>query len=163
MKHGTKLRRLGRSYTHKKSMLRNMVSSLIEHQRIETTVNRAKELRRIADRMVTHAKEGGPKGYVKAGAVVRGEENMHKLMTEMADRYRERAGGYTRILRTRTRESDSAPMCYIEYIDREGELREARTPKVFAVASSRTAAQMAFEEAVAARHAARQQATPMEE
>eukprot|EP00242_Pyramimonas_sp_CCMP2087_P014964 CAMPEP_0198210560 /NCGR_PEP_ID=MMETSP1445-20131203/20671_1 /TAXON_ID=36898 /ORGANISM="Pyramimonas sp., Strain CCMP2087" /LENGTH=146 /DNA_ID=CAMNT_0043884649 /DNA_START=197 /DNA_END=637 /DNA_ORIENTATION=+ len=146
-------------------MLRNMVSSLIEHQRIETTVPRAKELRRLAEQVVTHAKEGGPRGYVKAAAVVRGEGNVHKLMTEMADRYKERAGGYTRILRTRIRESDNAPMCYIEYIDREGELRDSRPPKVFAVASSRTAASMAFEGAMAERLSAKkkQAATHMEE
>eukprot|EP00238_Polyblepharides_amylifera_P015855 CAMPEP_0196581718 /NCGR_PEP_ID=MMETSP1081-20130531/35184_1 /TAXON_ID=36882 /ORGANISM="Pyramimonas amylifera, Strain CCMP720" /LENGTH=132 /DNA_ID=CAMNT_0041902045 /DNA_START=214 /DNA_END=612 /DNA_ORIENTATION=+ len=108
-----------------------MVSSLIEHERIETTIDRAKELRRLAERMVTHAKAGPEKGWRKAQAVVRGQENMYKLFTTLAERYSTRDGGYTRILRTRVRENDRATMCFIEYIDREGEMRPSRPPRVF--------------------------------
>eukprot|EP00241_Pyramimonas_parkeae_P007988 CAMPEP_0114241662 /NCGR_PEP_ID=MMETSP0058-20121206/9748_1 /TAXON_ID=36894 /ORGANISM="Pyramimonas parkeae, CCMP726" /LENGTH=175 /DNA_ID=CAMNT_0001354195 /DNA_START=52 /DNA_END=579 /DNA_ORIENTATION=- len=151
-KAGYKMRQLGRrTLAHRMSMMRNMVSSLIEHQRIETTVARAKELRIFADRMVTHAKRGD---WTEANRFVRGEWNLMKLFTEMRDRYQERPGGYTRILRTRLREGDRAPMCYIEYVDRDGELRPARPPTLHAPGKS-SASMLAFDEAVRARVAER--------
>ena len=86
----------------------------------------AKELRRVADRVVTFAKKGTLTARRRAAAVVRTDAMVQKLFTEFAERYRERAGGFTRVLQTGQRKSDSAKMAYIEYVDREGELRPAR-------------------------------------
>ncbi|KMZ69933.1 50S ribosomal protein L17 [Zostera marina] len=121
-----KFRKLGRNAAHRMAMLRTMVSQLVQHERIETTVAKAKEIRRLADRMVTFGKEGTLAATKHAGAFVRGDDVIHKLFTEFAYRYRERAGGYTRMLRTRIRQGDAAPMAYIEFVDRKNELREAK-------------------------------------
>ncbi|KAK9816423.1 hypothetical protein WJX72_000059 [[Myrmecia] bisecta] len=107
-------------------MLRTLVSQLLRHERIETTLPRAKELRRVADQVITLGKEGGLHAHQKAAAIVRGEDVMRKLFTTMAERYADRDGGYTRVLRTRQRPNDAAQMAYIEYVDRPGELRPAR-------------------------------------
>lgn len=103
-----------------------MVSQLIKNERIETTVQKAKELRRVADRVVTLGKQGDLAARRQAAAIVDGEHELHKLFTQLAERYRDRAGGYTRIIRTGLRQGDAAQMAFIEYIDREGELRPAR-------------------------------------
>ncbi|CAL9101899.1 unnamed protein product [Musa textilis] len=153
----TKFRKLGRPGAHRVSMLRSfssapspiplfrlvsrtntlipvspcrtMVSQLVKHERIETTVAKAKEVRRLADNMVQLGKEGTLHAARRAAAFVRGDDVLHKLFTEFAYRYKDRVGGYTRLLRTRIRMGDAAPMAYIEFVDRENELREAKTPK----------------------------------
>lgn len=107
-------------------MLRTMVSQLVKHERIETTVAKAKEVRRKADQMVQLGKDGTLDSARRASAFVRGDDAVHKLFTELAYRYKDRAGGYTRLLRTRIRIGDAAPMAYIEFVDRENELREAK-------------------------------------
>lgn len=107
-------------------MLRTMVSQLIKHERIETTVQKAKELRRVADKAITLGKQGDLNAWRAAGAIVNGESEMHKLFGELAKRYAARDGGYTRIIRTSIRQGDAAQLAYIEYVDREGELRPAR-------------------------------------
>lgn len=109
-------------------MLRTMVSQLVKHERIETTVAKAKEIRRLADNMVQLGKEGSLCAARRAAAFVRGDDVLHKLFTELAHRYKDRAGGYTRLLRTRIRVGDAAPMAYIEFIDRENELRQSKPP-----------------------------------
>ncbi|EFN57581.1 hypothetical protein CHLNCDRAFT_17719, partial [Chlorella variabilis] len=119
-------RKLRRTSAHRWSMLRTMVSQLIRHERIETTVQKAKELRRIADQMVTLGKQGDLHARRRAAAVVNGDAELHKLFTQLAERYRDRDGGYTRILRTDVRQGDAAQMAFIEYVDRPGELRPAR-------------------------------------
>ncbi|VFQ87264.1 unnamed protein product [Cuscuta campestris] len=124
----TKFRKLGRPAAHRISMLRTMVSQLVKHERIETTVAKAKELRRLADNMVQLGKEGTLCAARRAGGFVRGDAVLHKLFTELAYRYKDRAGGYTRMLRTRIRVGDAAPMAYIEFIDRENELRQSKPP-----------------------------------
>nr|ACG35970.1 50S ribosomal protein L17 [Zea mays] len=135
-----KFRKLGRNYSQRLCMLRTMVSQLVKHERIETTVAKAKEVRRKADQMVQLGKEGTQHAARRAAAFVRGDDVVHKLFTELAFRYRQcgirrttvvqylidRAGGYTRMLRTRIRVGDAAPMAYIEFVDRENELREAK-------------------------------------
>nr|CAN65254.1 hypothetical protein VITISV_026602 [Vitis vinifera] len=169
----TKFRKLGRPTGHRMSMLRTMVSQLVKHERIETTVaklvvtyarcetsehcrngqgsgphhnlheivngvieefqlnqflslKQAKEIRRLADNMVQLGKEGSLCAARRAAAFVRGDDVIHKLFTELAYRYKDRAGGYTRLLRTRIRVGDAAPMAYIEFIDRENELRQSK-------------------------------------
>ncbi|KAK9101678.1 hypothetical protein Sjap_018932 [Stephania japonica] len=121
-----KFRKLGRPTAHRMSMLRTMVSQLVKHERIETTVAKAKEIRRLADNMVQLGKEGTLHASRQAAAFVRGDDVIHKLFTELAYRYKDRSGGYTRLLRTRIRVGDAAPMAYIEFIDRANELRQAK-------------------------------------
>ncbi|GAY58464.1 hypothetical protein CUMW_187150 [Citrus unshiu] len=119
----TKFRKLNRPTGHRMSMLRTMVSQLVKHERIETT---AKEVRRLADNMVQLGKEGSLCAARRAAAFVRGDDVIHKLFTELAYRYKDRAGGYTRLLRSRIRVGDAAPMAYIEFVDRENELRQSK-------------------------------------
>ncbi|KAM0879295.1 hypothetical protein ACQ4PT_034320 [Festuca glaucescens] len=89
-------------------------------------VAKAKEVRRKADQMVQLGKDGTLDSARRASAFVRGDDVVHKLFTELAYRYKDRAGGYTRLLRTRIRIGDAAPMAYIEFVDRENELQEAK-------------------------------------
>ncbi|KAB2617321.1 50S ribosomal protein L17 [Pyrus ussuriensis x Pyrus communis] len=124
----TKFRKLNRPTGHRMSMLRTMVSQLVKHERIETTVSKAKEIRREADKMVQLGKDGSLCAARRAAAFVRGDDVLHKLFTELAYRYKDRVGGYTRLLRTRIRVGDAAPMAYIEFIDRENELRQSKLP-----------------------------------
>lgn len=126
MKHRHAMRKLGRTGSHRWAMLRTMVSQLVMHERIETTTAKAKELRRVSDNMVQLAKEGTLHARRQAGAVVRGSEPLQKLFYELADRYSGRAGGYTRVLPSRIRTSDAAPMSYIELVDRPDELRPSK-------------------------------------
>ncbi|CAN6863039.1 hypothetical protein F2Q70_00000589 [Brassica cretica] len=124
----TKLRKLGRHTGHRMSMLRTLVSQLVKHERIETTITKAKEVRRLADNMVQLGKEGSLDAARRAAGFVRGDDVIHKIFTEFAYRYKDRTGGYTRMLRTRIRVGDAAPMAYIEFIDRENELRQSNPP-----------------------------------
>ena len=110
-------------------MLRTMVTQLIREQRLRTTVDRAKELRRLADKMVTLGKQGDLSARRRAAAVIRGDEEIHTLFTTLAERYSEREGGYTRVLKTRQRKNDAANMAYVEFVDRPGEFRPARPPQ----------------------------------
>lgn len=126
MKNRIKFRKLSRTTAHRQALFRNMVSSLIEHDRIKTTLPKAKELRRIADRMVTWAKKGTAPYRVKALGYVRSKEGVAKLWNELGPRYAERDGGYVRVLRTGYRTGDRAPMAIIEYVDRPGETRVPR-------------------------------------
>ncbi|KAF9594080.1 hypothetical protein IFM89_027355, partial [Coptis chinensis] len=122
------MRKLNRPTGHRMSMFRTMVSQLVKHERIETTITKAKEVRRLADNMVQLGKEGTLCAARRAAAFVRGDDVIHKLFTELAYRYKDRSGGYTRILRTRIRVGDAAPMAYIEFVDRENELRQSKPP-----------------------------------
>lgn len=97
-------------------MLRNMVTSLIEYERIETTLAKAKQLRRIADRMVTLGKEGTLHARRRALRILRKKSAISKLFTTLAERFRDRAGGYTRIIKLGFRHGDGAPMAIIEFL-----------------------------------------------
>jgi large subunit ribosomal protein L17 len=104
-----------------------MVTSLIHHERIMTTTPKAKELRRVAEKMVTHAKKGNLHHRRLAAAVVRERSAVVKLFDILGPRYSDRPGGYTRIMKLgKPRRGDSADMSMIEFVDREGELRKAR-------------------------------------
>jgi len=98
------------------AMMRNMVTSLIDHERIETTLAKAKQLRMLADRMVTLGKEGTLQARRRSLAIVRKKSSVSKLFTILADRFRDRNGGYTRILKLGFRLGDGAPMAIIEYL-----------------------------------------------
>ena len=133
--------RLGRDYRHRLDMLRNMVTSLLDHERIKTTEKKAKECARLADRMVTQGKKGTLNNRRQAAKYVRSRSMLAKLFTSewarfepgagcelvvtlgcrpavFADRYAERSGGYTRVLKTYPRIGDGAPMAYVEMVDR---------------------------------------------
>eukprot|EP01024_Parvocaulis_polyphysoides_P051764 TRINITY_DN5104_c1_g1_i1.p2 TRINITY_DN5104_c1_g1~~TRINITY_DN5104_c1_g1_i1.p2 ORF type:complete len:151 (-),score=12.59 TRINITY_DN5104_c1_g1_i1:310-762(-) len=122
--------RFSRGPKQRLEMIKRMVTQLIQHERIETTISKAKELRRHADRMVTYGKRGTLESWKKAAYFILHEEQMFKVFTQFALRYRYRNGGYTRVLRSRIRNGDLAQMAFIEFVDREGELRPARVPPV---------------------------------
>ena len=123
-------RKLGRQPAHKWAMLRNMVTSLIKHERIVTTLPKAKELRRLADKMVGLGKDGSLHARRQADTVIREKPVLTKLFEVLGPRYQEREGGYTRVMKlSRPRHGDNADMAVIEYVDRPGEIRAARPPR----------------------------------
>ena len=109
---------LGRSNSHRKAMFRNMVTSLLEHERITTTDAKAKALRGLADKMITLGKRGDLHARRQALSVIRSQSVTAKVFSELAERYKERHGGYTRVLKTRNRIGDAAPMSLVELVDR---------------------------------------------
>lgn len=119
MNHRKTGRKLGRTVSHRKALLRNMVTSLLEHEQIKTTDAKAKELRGVADRMITLGKRGTLHARRQALETIRSKDVTAKLFSELADRYRERPGGYTRIVKLGQRPGDAAPMSIIELVDRE--------------------------------------------
>jgi large subunit ribosomal protein L17 len=119
MKHRMHTRHLGRSSAHRKALMRNMVTSLLEHERIETTDAKAKELRRVADRMITLGKRGTLHARRRALRTIRSRVVTAKVFDSLAARYRDRAGGYTRVLKLGPRPGDAAPISIIELVDRE--------------------------------------------
>jgi len=118
MRHRIETRKLGRSSSHRDAMLRNMVTSLIDKGRITTTLEKAKELRRVADRMVTLGKQGDLAARRRAGAFVRSDSALKKLFSEVALWSQTRPGGYTRILQLGNRPGDNATKAIIEFVDR---------------------------------------------
>lgn len=117
MKHRIKLRKLSRSPAHRRALLRNQVTSLIEHECIETTVAKAKELRRVADRMISYGKKGTLSAHRAVDAFVQTKEARKKVFVDLAPRFEDRDGGYTRVLKTRFRRGDCAPMALVEFSD----------------------------------------------
>jgi large subunit ribosomal protein L17 len=118
MRHRKTGGKLGRTSAHRKAMLRNMVTSLLEEERIQTTDAKAKELRKIADKMITLGKRGDLHARRQALAVIRSREVTAKVFDELAERYRDRPGGYTRVLKVGPRVGDAAPMSLVELVDR---------------------------------------------
>lgn len=117
MRHRVSKKRFSRSTSHRIAMMRNMVTSLIEHERIETTIIKAKELRKLAERMVSLGKQGTLHARRRAAAVVRTPDAVAKLFSDLAARFKDRQGGYTRVLKLGFRQGDAAPMALIEYVD----------------------------------------------
>ena len=116
MRHGNYGGKLGRTSAHRSALFRNMVTSLLEHERIETTDAKAKEVRRIAERMITLGKRGDLHARRHALRVVRSRDVAAKLFGDLAERFRERAGGYTRIVKHRVRVGDAAPLSIVELL-----------------------------------------------
>ena len=116
MNHNKSYRKLGRRSEHRKAMMKNLTISLINAGRIETTVTRAKELRKFADRMITLGKKNTLATRRNAFAFLRNEEAVAKIFNELAPKYAERNGGYTRIIKTSVRKGDSAEMAIIELV-----------------------------------------------
>jgi large subunit ribosomal protein L17 len=117
MRHQKKTVKLGRTAEHRKALLANQVCSLIEHQRIKTTLAKAKAVRPLAERMVTLGKTGSIHARRTALATLRQKSAVKKLFDDIAPRSAERNGGYTRIVKLGQRKSDSAPMAFIEWVD----------------------------------------------
>jgi large subunit ribosomal protein L17 len=119
MRHKKAGRKLGRTTAHRKAMLRNMVTSLLEHERIVTTVPKAKEARRVAEKMITLAKRGDLHARRQAYAYIQRKDVVAKLFDDIQSQFADRQGGYTRIIRTGTRHGDAAPMAILELVGYE--------------------------------------------
>jgi len=120
MRHGKSGKRLGRTKSHREAMLRNMVTSLLKHEKITTTDAKARELKKIAEKMITLGKRGDLHARRQALAFVREKEVVGKLFDELSSRYRDFAGGYTRIVKKGNRAGDNAPVSIIEFVREEG-------------------------------------------
>lgn len=126
MRHLKSGRKLNRDSAHRKAMFRNMATSLFQHEIIKTTVPKAKELRRVAEPLITMAKEDSAARRRRAFNRLRDREAVTKLFNELGPRYVERPGGYLRILKCGYRAGDKAPMAYVELVGRP---REAQLPE----------------------------------
>ena len=127
MRHRKRTGKLGRTSAHRKALLRNMVTSLLEHERIQTTHAKARELRRTAERMITLGKRGGLHARRRALRVLRSRDVAAKVFDDLAARYRDRPGGYTRILKLGNSVGDGSPLSIIELV--EGGPAEAQKPQ----------------------------------
>jgi large subunit ribosomal protein L17 len=125
MRHRKAGRQLNRNSSHRKAMFRNMTASLIEHELIQTTLPKAKELRRVAEPLITMAKEDSVSRRRLAFARLRDDAAVGKLFAELGPRYRARPGGYLRILKCGYRPGDKAPMAFVELVDRPAEEAQA--------------------------------------
>ena len=118
MRHKVSGRRLGRTTSHRKSMMQSMSASLIEHEIIQTTVSKAKELRRELEPLITRAKEDSLHNRRLTFDRLRNRDAVQKLFLELGPRFKQRPGGYLRIMRCGYRAGDAAPMAYVELVDR---------------------------------------------
>jgi large subunit ribosomal protein L17 len=125
MRHASGYRRLNRTHEHRKALFANMAGSLIEHEQIKTTLPKAKELKRIADKLITLGKRGDLHARRQAAAQLKQDAHVQKLFEVLGPRYKERNGGYTRVLKAGFRYGDMAPMAIIELVDRDPEAKGA--------------------------------------
>ena len=119
MRHGMKRRKLNRTASHRKALFVNMANALIKHEQIKTTLPKAKELKPVVDKLITLGKKGGLHRRRQAFAQMRDDAMVSKLFDTLAERYSERPGGYSRVLKAGFRYGDSAPMAIIELVDRD--------------------------------------------
>ena len=119
MRHGIRQRKLGRKSGHRSAMFRNMAAALIKHEQIMTTAPKAKELRPYIEKLITLAKRGGLSNRRLAMSRLGDEAQLRKLFDTLAERYGNREGGYTRVIKAGFRGSDAAPMAVIELVDRD--------------------------------------------
>ena len=119
MRHGMSQRKLGRTSEHRKALFANMAAALIKHEQIKTTLPKAKELRPIVDKLITLGKRGGLHARRQAISQIRDAKLVEKLFTTLAERYKSRPGGYTRVLKAGFRHGDMAPVALIELVDRD--------------------------------------------
>ena len=117
MRHHRSGRKLGRDASHRKALYANLASALIEHGRIKTTAAKAKEVKPIAEQMVTLARRGGVHPRRQALKYLRSQDVVHKLFSEVAPRFADRPGGYSRIVKLGPRQGDAAEMAYLEFVD----------------------------------------------
>jgi len=117
LRHQRSGKKLGRDSAHRKALYANLTASLIEHGRIRTTETKAKAVRPIAEKMITLGREGSIHSRRQALAFLRTQEVVHQLFSEVAPRFKDRPGGYTRVVKLGPRQGDSAPMAYLELVD----------------------------------------------
>ena len=127
MRHRKAGRKLGRTAAHRKAMLRNMVTSLLDHERIVTTVPKAKEAGRMAEKMITLGKRGDLHARRQALAYIRSEDVVSKLFGQIQEQFSDRNGGYTRVIRTGVRQGDAAAMAIVELVGYEDIAEEEAT------------------------------------
>lgn len=135
MRHNKAGRTLGRNSSHRRAMLRNMVTSLLDHDRITTTDARAKELRKLADKMITLGKRGDLHARRQALQVIQDKKVVAKLFERIAPRYQERPGGYTRIIKLGARPGDNASLAIIELVEEEFTARPRKVAPAVTAAS----------------------------
>lgn len=119
MRHGMSGRKLNRTKAHRKALFANMATALLKHEQIKTTLPKAKDLRPVAEKLISLGKRGDLHARRQALAVIREEEVVRKLFSTLAERYKDRSGGYTRVLKAGYRYGDAAPMAVIELVDRD--------------------------------------------
>ena len=123
MKHNIKHRKLNRTSSHRKALLMNLSNSLIKHEQITTTLPKAKELRPFVEKLITLGKNGDLESRRKAISILQAHKNTKKLFDIFAERYKERSGGYTRIVKLGNRYGDNAPTAVIEFVERDEEAK----------------------------------------
>jgi len=142
MRHGKAGKKFGRTPSHRKAMFRNMVTSLLKHERIVTTEVKAKEIGRLTEKMITLGKRGDLHARRQAVAFIRSNEVVKRLFSEYAQRYASREGGYTRVLKLEPRAGDNAPMALVELVDRpiteSKEKKESKPKKESKAQSTKT-------------------------
>jgi large subunit ribosomal protein L17 len=119
MRHARGYRRLNRTHEHRKALFANMSGSLIEHEQIKTTLPKAKELRPVIEKLITLAKRGDLHARRQAAAQLKEDKDVAKLFEVLGPRYKDRQGGYVRVLKAGFRYGDMAPMAIIEFVDRD--------------------------------------------
>jgi large subunit ribosomal protein L17 len=129
MRHRRSGRKLGRDAAHRKALYANLTSALIEHGRIRTTVAKAKEVRPIAEQMITLGRRGDLASRRRAIGYLRSHETVHKLFAEVAPRFADRPGGYSRIVKLGPRQGDGAEMAYLELVDHVPEAAPVPVPR----------------------------------
>ncbi|ANB32797.1 50S ribosomal protein L17 [Rhodovulum sulfidophilum] len=125
MRHARGYRRLNRTHEHRKALFANMAGSLIEHEQIKTTLPKAKELKRIADKLITLGKRGDLHARRQAASRLKQDAHVAKLFDVLGPRYAERQGGYVRVLKAGFRYGDMAPMAIVEFVDRDVDAKGA--------------------------------------
>lgn len=126
MRHAIKNRKLGRTSSHRQAMFRNQLASLIEHGRIKTTLAKAKELRPLAERLVTRSRQGTVHARRMVGRWISDRDTIKKLFDDVAPRFADRPGGYLRIVKLGPRHGDAAEMAILEFVDHEPAAKEAK-------------------------------------
>ena len=139
MRHGMSGRKLNRTSSHRKAMFANMASALIKHEQIKTTLPKAKDLRPIVERLITLGKKGGLSNRRLAFSMLRDDAIVDKLFGALAERYKDRNGGYTRVLKAGVRYGDAAPVAFIEFVDRDVEAKGKDSGPVFTASEEQVA------------------------
>ncbi len=140
MRHGKAGRRLGRKTSHREAMFRNLVTSFLNHEKITTTDAKAKEIRSVAEKMITLGKRGDLHALRQAASYIREKSVVTKLFSTIAPRYKDRPGGYTRIIKLGVRQGDAAPVSIIELVEEEMKVKKtAAKPAKIAAAPKKAA------------------------
>ena len=126
MRHGNGFRKLGVTATHRKAMFANMAVALIENEQITTTLAKAKEIRPVVESLITLGKKGGLANRRRAISILRDQAAVQKLFSVLAERYKDRNGGYTRVVKAGFRYGDAAAMAMIEFVERDVEAKGAK-------------------------------------